>query len=733
MIYDPIFDSESVSRPAAAAPTWKASWIWFPGQLAAHLHTFVSQRTFRRCIHIGYPGDFQRPVYYAFFRRQLELTANTPVRWAAPLGRTRMRINGREGDITIREGILPQGRVDLLVTIDMTESLPCFLLEAEGVNSGLGWEASLDGESWVPVEFHPEAGSPERMPDRNIDETLSLRPKQTVRLLHARADNGTFEVEQGGEVLLDFWHDEFGELEIEAEGKAELDVRVGESILEVDDPDPNSGEQIPYSPLQVSARGGVYRLPERLIRFVRIRANAACRISQVRLDARIYPVEYKGSFECSDESLTEIWKAGAATLHSNIHDQTILDGLKRDGLIWLFDQNIDFEGTDCVFFDRKIVHNTLLSVCPPPHPHPTDTGVPDNLMYFVLGCYQDYLASGDESFTRTHRERITDILTLFESLQDERGFIAGRSFGRKAGSQEAGLEGVDYLGEFLPDWGGKSDHGEKRPTDLDCAGIPAYAMMMLMRCFEVGAIFARQWGEEELALRYATQAAQLRVAIRSAFWNAERGAFVNGFNRTGNLDQHFTLYAQAWALLLDLVKPEEIQPLLDGVMADPACRPNNLSMSTYWVYLATIQAGGFERVLDELRLHWGWMLSRGYTRFIEDIRPQDDEKAGLYFYNRPYGLSLNHGWPGATAVSCLIRGTLGLQVMEPAYRLVELRPNWTQFEWAKVTLPTPYGSLALDYTRANGARISLPAGVSAQVADGTAMRTLVGPGTFLIK
>ena len=37
----------AVKPPASAAP-WNARWIWYPGQLACHLHTNVSRVAFDR-------------------------------------------------------------------------------------------------------------------------------------------------------------------------------------------------------------------------------------------------------------------------------------------------------------------------------------------------------------------------------------------------------------------------------------------------------------------------------------------------------------------------------------------------------------------------------------------------------------------------------------------------------------------------------------------------------------
>jgi hypothetical protein len=96
-------------------------------------------------------------------------------------------------------------------------------------------------------------------------------------------------------------------------------------------------------------------------------------------------------------------------------------------------------------------------------------------------------------------------------------------------------------------------------------------------------------------------------------------------------------------------------------------------------------------------------------------------------YDQPYALSLNHSWTGTAAVSMLMQGTLGLRIVEPGFRLVELSPNWTAFEWVKPALPTPHGNIDLDYEQSRGAVLHLPAGVSARLAGGGLFS---GPGVF---
>jgi hypothetical protein len=475
---------------------------------------------------------------------------------------------------------------------------------------------------------------------------------------------------------------------------------------------------LPLAPVSLQPPRTQFALPERAIRFVRFRATEPCRLEAVSVNARIYPVEWLGSFESSDPRLNEIWKVGAATLHTCMHDAAILDAIKRDGLVWLFDQNIDFDATDCLFFDAAVVRNTLLTQTPPVDAGLDRIGMFELLMYYVIGFGQDYFARGDISFSSLYRAHVIQVLDLFMRLEDERGFISARAFSPKR-SNSAGpqVEGVDYLGEYFPDWAGKSDHGEKRPTDLDCAGTPTYAQMLILHCFETGALLARGWGEAALAERYAGQAARLRSNIARVFWDDSRGAFINGFDRSGARDTRLSPYAQTWGILLGLVPDGKTAGIFGAVYDDPRCSSRNISMQAYYQLRAYTAAGSFPKALAFLKKYWGWMLDNGFTRFIEDIRIDDGPRDRLMFYGRRYGLSLNHGWTGATPVSVLMRGTLGLRIVEPGYRLCELRPNWKSFDWVKVSIPTPHGKLSLDYSRAKGAELQVPEGVGIRFID----------------
>jgi hypothetical protein len=141
------------------------------------------------------------------------------------------------------------------------------------------------------------------------------------------------------------------------------------------------------------------------------------------------------------------------------------------------------------------------------------------------------------------------------------------------------------------------------------------------------------------------------IGIVRVFWDEAQGAFINGLDRSGACDARFSTFAQTWGILLGLVQEGKTTGLFNAVCDNPRSRPRNISMQAYDELMAYTRAGRL-KALDYLKKNWCWMLDNGFTCFIEDIRTDDGPRERLMFYGRPYGLSLNHGWAGATAVSC---------------------------------------------------------------------------------
>lgn len=715
--FDPLLDPACRPLPRPIYARWEASWIWFPGQLTAHLHAKAIRASSERCAYIGYPGNYQRPEHQAWFRYRAVVEQPESLRWRTPPGRARMFVNGQALDFTRQAIDLAPGALELVLVLDFCASLPCLLLEGQGIRSDGRWETSLDGLWWVQAETDPAMAEPDLRPDESHELTVVI-PPWNAESSGARTQEGRYLLRPGDDVILDFAHIELGRLCFEAEGEAEVSVHVGESLPEVLDETPAFAEQHALPPFLSGAAPSAARLPERCLRFVRLSASAPCTLTNARFEARVTPVEYRGSFVCSDPELNAIWQAGAATIHACTHD-FFLDGLRRDGLPWA-DQLIEAQGADCVFFDTSASRHSLLALTLPHNPSPADLGIIDHPLFIPLSFEHDLLMRGDPGFVRRHIDRLRELLELYHSLQDSDGLISARRVLELAPQR-------DINWNFFPDWAYDERLGP------DTLGTPTYTQMLLMRCFEVGAAIERDYGTVERVVTYQRQAELLRRSIRQRFWDEERGGFCNGLDRHGALDRRFSSHAQVWGILCDLVTPDEYERAFGQILDNPRCRTANISLNHHWEFQAYVKAGRLETALATLRRVWGGWLAQGHRRFPEDFRPGDAEEV-LQFYGRPYGNSLCHGWAGAAAVALLSRGVLGITATSPGYRTCRVAPQLAGLAWARGTLPTARGPISLEWNGKQGV-LEVPGEVRADLvgctgADGA--QQVAGPGRFVL-
>jgi hypothetical protein len=153
---------------------------------------------------------------------------------------------------------------------------------------------------------------------------------------------------------------------------------------------------------------------------------------------------------------------------------------------------------------------------------------------------------------------------------------------------------------------------------------------------------------------------------------------------------------------------------------------------SYYILAARAMAGKTAEALNDLREYYGAMLRLGATTFWEDFsldwvesaggfeniaridEPVTDGKVdihgdfGAYCY---VGLrhSLCHGWSSGPA-AFLARYILGVKILEPGCRKLEVRPNLCGLKFVRGTYPTPRGTVSI-YADKNGVTIDAPDGI----------------------
>lgn len=563
--YDPLLDPtvEVLQDPGRES---RGAYLWYPGQLSAHLQQRRIRESARRCVYVGYPGKFYAPVLKAFFRKEVNLPVPSTVEWKAT-GKVTLLINGQEQEGGDDRAALPKGRSTLTFEVVCEDNLPALNVVLNGEASIEDWEASLDGSNWNFAETSPVFGAGGREPLDNPEIEAVIKPASIAPLGNAAVDSGKIVLQKNGQALIDFFHLEVGQVSFKAKGGGTLSVTVGESLEEALNEDVKAFEQQPIEPYELSADEKLVTLPERAVRFVKIVCDEGCELSSVQFTAKVWPVRFRMSFECDDERMNRIWNASVATLHTSTHG-FYLDGIKRDYLPWSMDAVLSTFGGDYVFADRQVSLNSLSVALLPFNPQRSDLGIPDYPLHALIGFHHYYKRYGDFNAILSYKDRMEQLLRFYETLQDERGFVnadVGGDFG------------------FVPGWGTLQGPDNK--------GTPAYAQIMLYYNYQIGAGFCEKWGDQDAARRYRKKAEELKASIFKHFWNDGKGVFVNGYTKSGERDERISHHAQYWAILAGIFPENRYDGLFEVLPGIPYYK-DFVSFEKGYEFMAYAKCGG---------------------------------------------------------------------------------------------------------------------------------------------
>lgn len=427
-------------------------------------------------------------------------------------------------------------------------------------------------------------------------------------------------------------------------------------------------------------------------RFVRIDLlddNRELHLKEVRAISIMRDLKYRGTFECNDERLNQIWQTGARTVHLNMQEY-LWDGIKRDRLVWMGDMHPEVMTISHVFGQNEVVPKSLdLLKSVTPLPNWMNTMYTYSLWWIIV--QRDwYNFHGDNQYLENQRDYLVGLLDILLTKRiDENGY------------ETSG-------GGFL-DW----------PSNANQPAMKAGTQALMMMAIKAGGELCAHLGEEAMATRCQERYAKMEEVapkiVEQYFREAEHPT-APGSKQAASL--------MALAGILDAEKANADVLTVEGARG----------FSTFYGYYmlqAMAKAGDYEGAMQVIRDFWGAMLDMGATSFWEDFNidwlpnaaPIDElipegkkdihGDFGAYCYEG-FRHSLCHGWAsGPTA--WMIEHVLGVEVVEAGCKVVRITPHLGELEWAKGSFPTPYGDIQISHTRqADGSvksKIDAPRGV----------------------
>ncbi|MCQ2396518.1 MAG: hypothetical protein MJ106_02340 [Lentisphaeria bacterium] len=167
-------------------------------------------------------------------------------------------------------------------------------------------------------------------------------------------------------------------------------VRLGESVSEAIG-EPNNDHSMHDQLLSLSAMG-VSRIGNTGFRFLcldNLDSEIVLNIRECSAEAWVHPAKSTGYFECSDETLNQIYHACVATLNKCI-SPLLLDGTKRDRLVWMGDLYNEIRACGVLFQRHSAIPKSLDFVAEEALENGFFNGIPSYTAYWFLAQREYY-------------------------------------------------------------------------------------------------------------------------------------------------------------------------------------------------------------------------------------------------------------------------------------------------------------------------------------------------------
>lgn len=249
-------------------------------------------------------------------------------------------------------------------------------------------------------------------------------------------------------------------------------------------------------------------------------------------------------------------------------------------------------------------------------------------------------------------------------------------------------------GKLFP--GAERDDELVRPTSKDLVDWPAgerdgYVFVnynAVVNAFQYRSLrcmaeMAAVLGHETDSADYAARADTLYNAFNTVFWDAGQRLYLDGEGTN-----HCSLHANMFALAFGLVPDARLETVMDFVIG------KGMACSVYGAHylLECLFMHGESGVAVEL------MRSVAVRSWYNMIRVGSTITLEAWDSSYKPNLDWNHAW-GAAPAAALPRWVLGVQPLQPGFRLIRVQPQPGPLDWIDGKVPTPLGPLILRVSR----------------------------------
>ena len=551
------------------------------------------------------------------------------------------------------------------------------------------------------------------------DLVAQMDQEKFVPLKMCRVDESRNEIlttqDRGVAVIYDFGEVVVGYIRFEVEGSAGaiIDFYPGEQLLpdgrvRIFDGIPGFDPQIAHRYILRDGKQTWERFEFNGLRYLQVTYRNCLhplRVHAVTVNQTNYPVEPRGEFECSDESLNKIWRAGARTLRLCMHD-AFVDCPSREQRQWM-DAYLDSRINYAAFGDTQLAARLIRQIALSQRPEGLTmmvasgdfsvlgfTNIPDFCLYWIM-TIGDYIRfAGDTRLVDEVYPAVAKALQWFERQLNEENLL------------------TDVPHWVFVEW-----------AETDKKGQVTALNAQLVAALRVAAELARLADHPRAATHYQELAQRVSEAINNLLWDETRGAYADA-RRHGKVSRRLSQQSNAaviafdvaprerWARMWKIILDEKRLVLTYALGHDGEVTPFDEEYNvvqaqpfySHFLHRALRQDNKFEVIAENIRTRWSEMLADGESTFRET-------------WQLDPVTSKCHAW-SATPTYDLSTDVLGVSPIEPGFKRLRIAPQIVNLGWARGKYPTPHGEVSVDWKHKAGRfelNVTVPRGCTAEI------------------
>jgi alpha-L-rhamnosidase len=451
------------------------------------------------------------------------------------------------------------------------------------------------------------------------------------------------------------------------------------------------------------ARDGVqtWRLfePRTATRYVQVvfrTGGKTARLIAARLIAYEYPVEERGRFECSDPTLTRLWRAAVDTVHLAMEDVLSCDSVRERSYyimggeleqhhLAMYVAYGDVAITDTHFTDTP--RNLGADGSMPIAMIARANGIKNYALFYPVAVWRRHLHFAKPGFLEAQYAAVASIMGWFERQGDADGLLYS-------------LPHSVWL-----DW-----------ADVEPRGANLEVNALYYNALRHAADIADCVVRPDDARRWRTLAENVKNALRCQHWDEEIGCFRDSVI-DGCQARQITETSNAMVLLFGIASPEQATRVVEHLVewsriplvndpkspgktrayASPLDNGTVISRTSplYFFYVvdALTQAGRDSDAWTYLAANYRRVFQGSDTRFLPESWPRDTTGHDT----ASHSASIHGG--GAGVAFLLSRDVLGVRPAAPGFARCRIQPRLGTLAWAKGIVPTPRGDVGVSWKR----------------------------------